>query len=303
MTPGPIHCGMRSNAETFAEWAPDLPWAEGRPDAMDADPVVVCSPTDAMAAEGRPVVLLEHGAGQSYSSDSSAYSGGEGRGMVALFLTPNETVAALNRERYPDARHVVVGAPHIDPDWRYGHKRHSDPPVVVVTAHHDAIGAQVPEARTCIGEYRDALATLAARTDRGYALVGHGHPRAWASMSRMWAEMGVPMIRRARDVLATADCLVADSTSLMYEAAALDVPIVALNGSKWRRDVTHGLRFWGQADVGVQVDRPGDLRAAIRLALADPPDFAARRREIAHEVFPVVGREARALAAAAILSL
>jgi hypothetical protein len=55
----------------------------------DLDVTLVAGHTDVVRASGK-VVLMQHGAGQSYSTDHRNYAGGKGNGSVGLFLTPNE---------------------------------------------------------------------------------------------------------------------------------------------------------------------------------------------------------------------
>lgn len=88
----------------------------GRPPRNSATtaPVVVGSGGDALVVRPRPVVLVEHGAGQTYDVEHTAYAGGPGREGVVLFLCPNDHVAQLNADRYPGARSVVVGSPRLD---------------------------------------------------------------------------------------------------------------------------------------------------------------------------------------------
>lgn len=75
---------------------------------------VVASYGDERRVKDRPVVYLEHGAGQCYEATAPghhSYSGGKDHDSVALFLCPNETVAQRWRARHPDARVEVIGAP------------------------------------------------------------------------------------------------------------------------------------------------------------------------------------------------
>jgi len=61
----------------------------------------------------------------------------------------------------------------------------------------------------------------------------------------------------------------------------------------FRRDIHHGLRFWECADVGVQCERPEDLKEAILKAIEDPQEIADRRREIMCDVYPFKGNSSQ----------
>lgn len=81
--------------------------------------VLVASYVDARRARPRPVVYLEHGAGQTYPGDSRSaghpsYSGGRELDHVVLFLCPSGVVADRWSARYPDVPAVVVGCPYLD---------------------------------------------------------------------------------------------------------------------------------------------------------------------------------------------
>lgn len=244
--------------------------AIGSPRKPNGAPVLVAAYKDAdWTSKERRVGLLEHGAGQTYSGvQHRGYSGGPGWDHCSLFLCPGEHVAARWRRRYPAARVEVVGCPRLDRIER----RAGDEPLVVFTFHWPC--RQAPEAGTAFHDYRHALAALAAAAV-GYTIAGHWHPR-WGDDLRAWYQrVGIPTIDEADDVLATADVLVADNTSLMYEAAFLGIRVVALNARAYRREVEHGLRFWSNVP-GPQVDEPADLAAAVTRA-------AHARRRPAHD--------------------
>lgn len=241
-------------------------------------------------------VLVEHGAGQTYSSDHGSYAGGHGRDNVVLFIVPNRTVAERNRAVYPQARHAVVGCPKLDP-W---HPPKKTPTVgtVAISFHWNARVA--PEALSAWNHYRGCLKALKKNFDN---ILGHAHPRMMPTMKRRYEEVGIEVVKDFSEVLDRASVYVTDNSSTLYEFASLDRPVVVLNAPWYRPEVDHGLRFWEFADVGVQVEGPWALNKAIELALADPPAIAKRRREIVPQVYEFVDGKAAERAAQAILNL
>lgn len=243
----------------------------------------------------RRVAYLEHGAGQTYAGDFAAhpsYSGGTDRQRVALFLTLNETTAERERAAYPDSAVVVVGSPHLDelaavipvaPEERR----------VAFAFHWDC--HLVDETRETFRYWRRAVHDLAAA---GTPVLGHSHPRIADTLERHFVRWGVPFTRDLEVVIARASVLCFDNTSAGYEAAALGVPVVALNSPRYRRDVEHGLRFWDLIP-GPQADDPHELVEAI--AEAPGPEWSDRRREVSARVYPPVTRgRAADLAVAAV---
>jgi hypothetical protein len=245
-------------------------------------PWVVASYSDLVSlGPRRRAVLVEHGAGQHYGGDGGTaatlpyHAGGTERGTVDCFLCPNEVVAYRNANVYPNARALAVGCPKLD-SYR------SDPADrdAVVFAWHwqPPLAQSVPESGSAFPEYAVEVEALAS--SGRWPVVGHGHPRGWSHFESFYRGAGIEPVRELRDALARARVLVADNTSAMWEAAALDVPVVVVNSKRYRRDVDHGLRFWEFADVGPQVDDPTQLADAIERAL-DADEWAERRDEIA----------------------
>ena len=217
-----------------------------------------------------PFVFLEHGIGQSYAGDPAtaghaSYSGGNDRDDVELFLVPGENPAARWRERYPQADVSVVGSPRLD---SLPKRDGGGPPVVAVSFHFKC--SVVPETRPAIDHFEGAVRDLAQR----YKVIGHGHPR-YFDLSRTWRRLGIPYVADFADVCRQADVYVCDNSSTIYEFAATGRPVVLLNAPTYRKHISHGLRFWTAADVGVQVDEPRRLADAVETALADAP---AQRR-------------------------
>lgn len=279
----------------------------GRPGAS-ADPLLVASYSDAKASPGRSLILLEHGSGQTYTGSPAAdrnpcYSGGTGHERVVLFLAPNETVAARWRHHYPATPAVAVGTPYLD-RWHLkgsllGVRDRVAAPTVALSFHWE--NRLVPESRSTFPHYNPDLPALCQwAKSNSMRLLGHGHPRLWGRIVRRWQQLGVDHTPGFADVLDRADVYICDNSSTLYEFASTDRPVVVLNAPWYRRDVSHGLRFWEHADVGIQVDEPADLPDAIAEALTDPPAVAQRRREVVREVCPLADGHATQRAVEAI---
>lgn len=269
--------------------------SQGRP-RRGGGPVLVASHQDYRAVGARPTVYVEHGAGQSYTGDPASeshpsFSGGRARDNVALFIVPNETVAAKNRDRYPEIPNAVVGdAPKLDPwrnretpPWRSGDRVG---PMIAISFHAD-LRRLVPEFRSALPHYDPGLPALVEHAEQeGWTLLGHGHPRIFRSLERRWRALGITPVADFDQVLAAADVYVADNTSTLYEFASTGRPVVVMNAPWYRRDVSHGLRFWDYASVGIQVEDPDGLPNVIGHALADHPAIKGERDRIVDAVYP-----------------
>ena len=159
-----------------------------------------------------------------------------------------------------------------------------------------------PETRGALDHYRAALPALA----REFTVLGHGHPRLFmdprAGLAETYRSLGIEVVQSFDEVLERADLFVADNTSALYEFAATGRPVVVMNAPWYRRTVEHGLRFWEFADVGLQVDEPGQLVATVERALRDPKKQRERRAAIVREVYGVAPGTAAQTAATAIAS-
>jgi hypothetical protein len=263
-----------------------------RPENRPQRAVLLCSAhdlTQAVRAGYERVAYLEHGIGQPYSG-AAGYPGGAGRDRVGLFLSPNATSAAADAARYPEAHVAVVGDPALE---HLPHREAGQRPVVAVSFHWDALGA--PEMRSAYTHYRTALPALAER----YTLIGHGHPRAWARLERVWRKLGVEPVARFEEVCRRAALYVADNTSTLYEFASTGRPVVVLNAPWYRRSVEHGLRFWQASGVGVHANEPGQLLGAVAVAM-DDPGWQRELRERALRLVYANRRGAAELAAQAL---
>jgi hypothetical protein len=273
------------------------------PPRFNGTPALVASYGDIKMARRLgygPFVFMEHGAGQSYDGDrrsvqrSGSYAGGPDREDNELILVPNARCAERWRETYPGSRVEIIGNPMLD---ALPTRQPGPGPVVAISFHWPTPNALGPEAGTAVGEYLPILPELAKR----YTVIGHAHPKGdWPkTMRRYYERAGIPFVADFADVCRQADVYVCDNSSTLFEFAATGRPVVVLNSKHYRRDIEHGLRFWEAADVGMQVDKPGDLIETIQAALNDPPDAREAREAALDIVYPVRSGGA-ALAAAAI---
>jgi UDP-N-acetylglucosamine:LPS N-acetylglucosamine transferase len=151
-----------------------------------------------------------------------------------------------------------------------------------------------------VGHYLRVLPDLA----RTYRVIGHGHPKGdWpARLQRIYRRAGInEYVPDFDEVCRRADLYVCDNSSTLFEFAATGRPVLVLNHPDYRRHVEHGLRFWRAATVGIQVDQPHELLAAVARALEDPPEVRAAR-EAALDVVYAHRQGAAARAAVALTS-
>lgn len=270
--------------------------------------VLVASLADYTVVDPRPVVLVEHGAGQTYDGDPrsaghGSYPGGSGLERVALFVSPSTRVAERWARAYARTPTVVAGSPWLDHlvAGAGSARAAQDLRSVAFTFHWNC--PLVPETRSTFPHYWRALPQVVAELrGLGVDLVGHAHPRAANDLMPIWRRLRVRWVPELERVVAQAGVLVGDNTSALYEWAALDRPVVALNAPWYRRSVDHGLRFWDLVP-GFQVDDPADLTAAIVDALDHPDRSATLRREAAAAVYAHRDGRAAERAAAAIVEV
>lgn len=281
------------------------PWGSGRPKRLPADDVViVASYVDSQKWARSRVVYVEHGAGQTYDADPNgfrhgSYAGGDGHAHTVLFVSPREEVAARWRARY-DAPVVAVGCPKLD---KYHDAKDVLPrdQTVAFSFHWD--NPLCPESRSALPHYQRALpAIVGALRERGWRVLGHGHPRAMGALARVWRGLGVPVVDDQDYVLRHASVFVADNTSAMYEAAAVGIPVVVLNAPWYRRTYHHGMRFWSVIP-GAQVNDPGDVVEAVERAQQRERDDELVRVGAVRATYAHVDGQATARAVKAILEV
>lgn len=267
--------------------------------------MLVASWSDERKCGGRPIVYMEHGAGQSYFRDrlsarNESFPGGRGHERVVLFLTPGPMAAARWREWYPEAPVIEVGCPKLD-TW---HTRDltvtaAVPTValsrtVAISFHGDV--RLIPETRNAWAWYHTELGALSERFD----LLGHAHRRFWGIAERRYRQLGIRATPDFADVLDQAAVYIVDNSSTAVEFMSLDRPVVLMNAPWYRRDIEHGGRFWEWAEAANTVDTRAQLAAAITDALEHPERYAAQRQRILAGVYAACDGAAAARAADAI---
>jgi hypothetical protein len=214
----------------------------------------------------RRIILMQHGAGQSYGGDRRTarhpcYAGGDFNDEVGLFLVPNEHAANRWRERYPNADVAVVGCPRLDalPQRSKATTVDQASPVVAVSFHWD--GYACPEWRSAFAWYRSAVRELAQEV----TVLGHSHPNR-RDLQAFYRGAGIEYVPDFDDVLRRADVYACDNSSTLFEFASTGRPVIVLNAPWYREEAQHGLRFWRAASVGVNVWEPAQLRPALDIA-------------------------------------
>lgn len=222
----------------------------------------------------RRLALVEHGIGQQYSdaADHPAYPGGN-REPYDLLLAPGAHVLD------PAARETVcIGPVTIEPLLGRAPSRVR----AAVSFHWDG-GNVSPEAGTAFWEYLPELPAAAAAVG---GLMVHAHPRIQDDVfEQLEGRPGIEIVPDFATVAAEASVYAVDNSSTLFEFAALDRPVVVINGSHMRRDVRHGKRFWEWADIGRHVNRPGELGFALHAALRGEDPHDDRRRAIVADVY------------------
>lgn len=325
----PIHEALGHRARSYL-WSN----AECLPD--DGTPVVIAGQADlAMVPGSCPVALVSHGIDQTYRDvDHGSYAGGRNRERISLFLCPNQRSVDLNLARYPQAQAAAIGSPRVESlaqELRKlgsplvgvgvsalggGHSRQEQTyglasvPTVVLAWHWD-LGI-CPETMSAWPYYRTVIERLAGEV----RFVGHGHPRN-ERLAREYYEAGVEWEPDQARAFARADLVCFDNTSAGYEAAALGIPVLALDAPGYRAEVDHGLRFWDQVPglrlMSHRAQRPemgpvafhwgrDALGDALALALEDAPWLADHRAAVTAEVYGPVDGPAAVRAAEAILA-
>lgn len=243
-----------------------------------------------------PIVYVEHGAGQSYPGDDAtnghpAYHGSQHPENVIGYISPSERVA----ERWGRPA-FAAGCPALDGHDPRRKIRFASDKVAAITFHWDPVLFPAPEARSAKPWYLDELHSMVGHLrSAGYEVIGHWHPRDPFGR-QVWVNIGIEPVEDPDDVLRRAHLLVADNTSLLYEAAALGIPSIVLNAPWYRKDVEHGLRFWDHVP-GHQIEDVSDfMHLMINAYTARESSYVVARSAAAYAYALPVGGAGEAAA-------
>lgn len=294
----------RGTAYLAPQYRAILPGARILPELPGEGRTVMVAAIDdlRLVARGRHPIMFEHGVGQSYggardSAHVAGYAGGTGRDAAVAFLHPNRYAADRDRATYPNAVVEVVGYPRLPGLQALPAPPPVDAaarPVLAVTFHWHA--PLCAETASGFGHWWPGVRAV---HDLGhFEVIGHAHPRLMPDVARVYERAGIEVVSRFDEVLTRAHVLAFDNTSAGFEFAAVRGPVVVLDNPGYRRQVDHGLRFWGCADVGPRISDPADLGDAAGKALDNGPWPGAAERLA--RVFPPV-EDPAATAARAVL--
>lgn len=203
---------------------------------------------DVEQCEG-PVVLVEHGAGQTYRvSDRIVDAGATGKEAqsyphVVGYVGPNRELCDLMRTWLPNAV-LIVASPLIEAMRRV----EREPQWVTFAVHWPStLASRVPEAGTSWPH--SAVIAKVIKPD-----VIHGHPRIQHRMRRDLKQRRItaPLVEDWNDIWPRTKILVVDNSSILWEAAAVGIDVALIHPAAWTG--RHGLRFGWQADPLLRVN-------------------------------------------------
>lgn len=203
-------------------------------------------------------IYVEHGAGQGYGGDEKSAlqpgysaSGGYRHHGCLGFICPSQTVA----DRWTTAPAQAVGCPKLDQYFNY--RQEPIPNSVCFGWHWDCRVSQ--EATSAWRHYESDIADIVGTwKDQGWRVFGHAHPRWEGGLNAKMDQAGMEVLPTGHSVLSSMSMLIMDNSSLIYEMAALDRPVMLLNAPWYRKEIDHGLRFWSELP-GPTVEGPNEL--------------------------------------------
>lgn len=194
------------------------------------------------------VILVEHGAGQMYQTEKGWIDGGGGRvdETVTLFLAPSQRCADNMAPFYPNADRVVVGSPAVEwLAWARLHARNIEHPVWTVHWPSPLSGL----AREAGSSWPWSKDILDAMHREWPDTICHHHPRLARQVGAYARKHGIRVESDWDTVALECSVLVADNTSVMWEALTVGIPVVAISHPQWDENAPHGFPRFGPERV------------------------------------------------------
>lgn len=232
-------------------------------------PVVISSFKDLGLTDqsGRPVIFMEHGAGQGYSNAHTSYVGGVGRARASAILSPGKYAQDKNSAAYPRKLCLAPGCPRVDELRKI--PRQDDK--IAFSFHWDCTVA--PESRSAFPFYKSAIVEIAKK----FPVIVHSHPRISGVVKAFCDQFGLQWVEEFEDVVRMAELYICDNSSTIFEWAAIARPVILLNCPHYRKFMNHGLRFWDFSKFARSVDGPGELENAIKEVLGNKDQIVERQ--------------------------
>lgn len=256
-----------------------------------SNPIVTAAYGDAVRAStanpSRPVILMEHGVGLTFGK--AAYADGAGQ-RVRLSLIPVQSNYILGKV-HPEVAHIphpVIGVPKLDRWSGYRFAERGAKPLIVFTFHHGDRHSRPAEVGSAWEHYYQYLPELA----KTHNIAVHHHPSASASRQPFFdliRQHGIREIAEFDDVMREADVLVNDCGSAAYEFCVTGKPVILMNAPWFNKSQKWGIRFWDYSEIGIQVESPEELPAAIHETLTNDPR-RLQREKAARDLFPYFGK-------------
>lgn len=248
-------------------------------------PIIVAGATDAKRSD--QYIWIEHGAGQTYLEGHGHYPNHPKPGCLAA-IVPGPYCANLIRQANPDLPIIEAGAYTLREVIKSWLLETVDEGIINLTPMQPTAvftwhwrGAAVsPEADTAFNQFRDSMLAI----HPSIKVKGHAHPRILGEAAEWYRNHQIVMVETQTQVLQDASLLVADNTTMIYEAAALDIPTVILNPSMYRKNMRHGLRFWDMIP-GPQADHPHEVPELVANEIMYPDNYADERKRITDQVY------------------
>jgi hypothetical protein len=244
---------------------------------------VMCYGNVSRVDVGVPIIIGEHGAGQTYDTSHIAYARGIPKSLnVKYFLAVNKHCYDNFKKNNPTLKSYIVGCPKLD-KWKDKYKVNKENPLIVFSWHW--LSRSIPEAYGGFMYWSPALKEL----KESYNIAIHGHPSVQDRVIPFTQANDIRFIKKFEDVVEQADIYAVDNSSTLFEFAAINKPVIVLNNPWFRRDVEHGMRFWEYADIGVQCNDVSDLSKSIDKAIRDHYTFKNKRIEYSQQIYPFMG--------------